>query len=63
MNGGAATGHRNGYAIVWKCGCGAKTAIMYSRTIKRYDGRSIDECLVAVSEKSSPHFVVRTGGP
>ena len=41
VNGGAVTGHRNGYAIVWKCERGTKTAIRYLQSSKKYNGGEI----------------------
>ena len=50
-NGGTVQGHRNGYAVVWKCECGAKTAIRYAQTSKHYKDGDIEECLMAVGDE------------
>ena len=55
-NGGTVQGHRNGYAVVWKCECGAKTAIRYAQSSKHYKDGDIEECLMAVGDEEPTYL-------
>ncbi len=53
------TGHRNGYATVWKCERGAKAAITYLRKSKHYNGGTTEEYLMAASDCRQVETAVR----